>query len=86
MAEPLDFRPEPEAMLSLLWVGELAEEVQRFRLGGTDKAPHRVLVARMLRLTAAEQLAAVCRQLRARDAVWRADPPINDAPPVQASL
>ena len=28
--------------------------------------------------TPAEQLAAVCRQLRGRDAMWHADPPIRD--------
>jgi len=35
----------------------------------------------MLRLPWEEQLAAVCRQLRSRDAFWRADPPIHDTTP-----
>jgi hypothetical protein len=37
---------------------------------------HARLVEAMLRLGPAERLAAVCRQMRARDALWRADPPV----------
>jgi hypothetical protein len=72
------FQPWPEACLSLLWVAELAAEASRARVvQGRSKQTHRALVAAMLRLTWPEQLAAVCRQLRARQAFWRADPPVQ---------
>lgn len=73
------FRPDPEALLSLLWVAELSAEATMSRLvqGRSSKPPsHAALVKLMLRLDPAEQIAAVCRQLRARDALWRADPPV----------
>lgn len=77
--EPASFVPHPEAMLSLLWVRELLAEATASRLiqRRSSKPPsHRVLIDFMLRLDPAEQLAAVCRQLRARTALWRADPPV----------
>lgn len=67
----------PRALLSLLWVAELAAEARRHRLlqDTRKKTPnHNALVAMLLTLTPEEQLASVCRQLRGRDAFWRADP------------
>lgn len=79
VAEPLPFAPRLEAMLYLLWVAELADEARRARLlQGKTNPSHRNLVRRLLdKLTSEEILAAVCRQLRGRDAFWRADPPIR---------
>jgi hypothetical protein len=74
--EPAPFAPHPEALLSLLWVAELHAEAVRARLWRGNAGTHAALVRIMLRLDPAEQLAAVCRQLRGRDALWRADPPI----------
>lgn len=76
------FEPHPEALISLLWVRELYQEALRLRLCGAagSKLPsHKWLVDLFLaRATAEERLAATCRQLRGRDAFWRADPPIRD--------
>jgi hypothetical protein len=81
-AEAASFEVLPDALLSLLWVSELAAEAARARVMTirSSKPPsHAALVKAMLKLTPAEQLAAVCRQLRARNAFWRADPPIVEA-------
>ena len=72
------FMPWPEACLSLLWVAELAEEASRAKLIQTkSRLSHATLIRAMLKLTWPEQLSAVCRQLRSREAFWRADPPIR---------
>lgn len=76
--EPAEqFQPWPEACLSLLWVAELAIEARLANgVQHHGKLTHAALVAAMSRLTWPEQLAAVCRQLRSRQAFWRADAPI----------
>lgn len=76
-AEP--YQPYPAALLSLLWVAELHAEAVRRGLWNGKAPSHARLVALLERLGPAEQIAAVCRQLRARDALWRADPPIRCA-------
>ena len=79
-AEAVRFEPHPAAMLSVLWVAELLAEARRFRVvtDNRKKPPsHAWLVGAMTRLmSSGEQMQAVCRQLRARNAMWRADPPI----------
>lgn len=71
--------PHPEAMLALLWVEELLAEALRHRLAQIRSGwTHAKLVKLLMRLDPEEQTAAVCRQLRARSAFWRADPPISD--------
>lgn len=75
--EALRFNPWPEATLALLWVAELAEEAARFKLGMPKRSTHDKLIKAMLKLDPADQMAAVCRQLRARSFGWRADPPID---------
>lgn len=70
--------PCPTALLSLCWVAELHAEAVLARLCGPKAPTHARLVAMMERLSPAEQMAAVCRQLRKRNALWRADPPITD--------
>lgn len=73
------FAPHPEAMLSLLWVEELYQEATRARViqsGRKTRPSHAALVERMKDLPADMITEAVCRQLRGRDALWRADPPI----------
>lgn len=72
------FRPDPEALLSLLWVGELTEEAVAARIVTPAKRPlsHGSLVKRISEVMSnAEMLVLVCRQLRMRTAQWRADPP-----------
>lgn len=71
------YLPNQEAMLSLLWVAELRAEAGLRGLSPTQKMGHAALVKLLLRLPAEERMEAVCRQLRARDALWRADPPVH---------
>lgn len=71
--------PLPEAMLSLLWVAELHDEAVRRRLWSGKAPTHAKLVKLLERLDLAEQTEAVCRQLRARAALWRADPCVGIA-------
>jgi hypothetical protein len=59
-------------------MAELYAEAVRFRVCGAKAPTHAKLVSYLERLTPKEQLAAVCRQLRARSALWRADPPIRE--------
>lgn len=76
IAESARFEPHPEALLDLLWVAELDAEAARHRVGvSSRKATHQKLVEALLTLTPAEQLAAVCRRLRRRDTMFRADAP-----------
>lgn len=77
--EPTPFAPVPRCALSLLWVAELADEARRARLLAGGRPPtHANLVALLIdKLSSAEITTAVCRQLRARQAFWRADPPIE---------
>lgn len=78
--EAAQFVPHAESMLRVLWVAELADEARRHLLwqGAASKPPaHDRLVKLMMKLTAAERMRSVCRQLRMRDAMWRADPPLN---------
>lgn len=73
------FVPHPEAMLSLLWVEELYAEATRagvYQSGRKTRPSHAALVERMKAFPADEITAAVCRQLRGREALWRADSPV----------
>lgn len=70
--------PLPKVRLGICWRDELYAEAQNYNLQPGSRATHRWLVEAMAkRLTKKEQITAVCRQLRARDAFWRADPAIR---------
>lgn len=73
-AEP--FAPHSEALLSLCWVAELRAEAVRHRVWQGKGGTHSALLQALLRLPAADQLASVCRQLRSRETMFRADPAI----------
>ena len=75
--EPAPQAPHPEALASVLWVEELRAAL---RWGGTRAPPHITLVRAMAALPPRERDALVCRELRARKALWRADPPISREP------
>lgn len=80
------FAPHPEALLSLLWVAELHTEARAAGLLQSGKPPtHAGLVKLLSSLNPDQQLVAVARQLRGRDAFWRADPPIRLTPPEGSS-
>ncbi len=79
VAQPKPFAQDPACMLNVLWRDELFCAVRDCH--GSAPAPritHPQLVKLMLREPAEIQMAAVCRQLRARDALWVADPPIAE--------
>lgn len=76
------FTPHAKSMLQLLWVAELHAEARHHRVVATPSSrpgTHGFLVNKMLELDHDEQVRAVCRQLRQRQAQWRADPPMRDA-------
>lgn len=76
-AEAQDTRSHAVAQLSLLWVPELCDEALRHRIKFTKATNHTTLVSDMAeRMVANDIRRAVCRQLRAREARWRADPAI----------
>ena len=71
-------------MLRLLWKEELLNIGRRHRLGVLARDNMGVLIAKLARsLTGDEIVAGVCAELRARNAFWRADPPIY-APEIAA--
>jgi len=74
LAEAVRAEPYPEAIASLLWVSELAAAL---RIGGARPGTHASLAKRLAALPPAERDALVCRALRGRDALWRADPPVR---------
>lgn len=85
---PLDLAVEAEAvpravvpsmMLEMLWADELRAACGSLKISvsATVTRP-RAIAALLEQATADELMTAVCRELRARDAVWRADDPITD--------
>lgn len=70
------FEPHARAELSLLWVSELAWEARAAGLKVKGKPTHDKLLNLLQDFPAKERRAMTCRQLRARQAMWRADPPI----------
>lgn len=70
--------PHPRMLLGLLWVAELTAEAERHHLiQGKGRWTSAKLIALLLeKLSPDEMLSAVCRQLRGRQAFWRADPPV----------
>lgn len=79
VAEAEPFAPLPEAMLQMLWAQELWAEASRHQIvqGGRKWTRGRIIDALLGRLSFEEQVAAVCRQLRRRDTLYRADPPVS---------
>lgn len=70
-------RPHYQMLMGLLWSAELVDEAIRFRLIQSRSGWTIIkMLAILKKLTPEEQMAAVCRQLRGRDAFWRADPPL----------
>lgn len=65
------------AMLALLWADELRAVASRARISHSPRAAAYKLRPDMARLmTGDEILKGVCRELRGRNAFWKADPPI----------
>lgn len=75
--EPEPFTPHPEALLSLCWVAELRAEAVRHRVWQGKDGTHAALLKAMLRTSPSDQISSVCRQLRGRETLFRADPPLR---------
>lgn len=77
MAEPIGaFAPDPEVQLTVLWVAELRQVAAWAKIGVGPATPHAALVKSLRLLDPDQRRALVCRALRARSALWRADQPI----------
>jgi hypothetical protein len=76
-SEPVPRAPVPEMMLEMLWAEELRNACSHLRMpvGATMSRPKCISLI-LEKASTAEIIAATCAQLRARDAVWRADDPI----------
>lgn len=77
-AEPKPFQPVPEMMLRVLWRQEVFAAADRMRIARTSKSTReRVVKAILEKCSPKEILEQVCIELRARDALWRADQPVR---------
>lgn len=77
-AAPKKFKPVPEMMLEMLWRDELASACSRLRcLTVTPKTTRPVMIKAMLEMPYADVLQQTCIELRAREALWRADAPVQ---------
>lgn len=76
-AEPRPLTPVPECLLRVLWRDELAQACSRLGVAHGKRSTRDHMVRELLRLaTPDELLRQVCAGLRAREARWRADPPL----------
>lgn len=78
-AEPAPRPVHPEMMLEMLWAAELRGCCLRLNIdvAAKRKAPTRPeMIRKLLELSVETLQREVCTELRARDALWRADAPI----------
>lgn len=67
----------PEMMLRMLWAAEIRDACAKLKVAyGAKTTREHCVRAIMSTVEPHEIIGAVCTQLRARDAVWRADPPV----------
>lgn len=77
VAEPRPLKPIAKALLSMPWVEELRTQASEHGLIKSKKPlAHSKLVELMLQLSPEQQMQAVCKALRAREQIARADPPV----------
>lgn len=79
-AEPLPFKVVPVMMLEILWRDELAAVCQRTRCYAVSaKSTRASMIKALLALPTDELQRETCTELRAREALWRADQAIRKA-------
>ncbi|MCA1831189.1 MAG: hypothetical protein LC750_00315 [Actinobacteria bacterium] len=76
-AEPTPRPVHVDMMLEMLWRDELAAACDRLRVSRGKKDRRSDMIAGLKALPVAELQEAVCFELRRRDALWRADPPVT---------
>jgi hypothetical protein len=77
-AEPGPFQPLPEMALQMLWRDELSQVCDRTRtIRGSSRAK---MIAKLIDLPFDLLQREICLELRARNALWRADPSIEIQP------
>lgn len=76
--EPVPRDPVPEMALEMLWAEELRSACAHLRIAtGSKSARPAMIRAISEQCNSAEIQAVVCRELRGRDSLWRADPPVT---------
>ncbi|TQX91294.1 hypothetical protein EQW76_00715 [Rhizobium sp. rho-13.1] len=76
-AEPVPRPVVPQMMLEMLWAEELRASCHMLKISVTSATTRPKAIACLLEFATPQELMAVtCAQLRARDAIWRADNPI----------
>lgn len=76
-AEPVPREVVPEMMLEMLWAEELRNACHALRISVLASTTRPKCISAILASATTEEIiAATCQQLRARDALWRADQPI----------
>lgn len=75
-AEPQPRAPHIEMMMEMLWAAELRGACDRQRIVLSKRPTRPEMIKKLLELPAATLQQEVCTELRARDAMWRADAPI----------
>ena len=77
-AEPSPFKVVPAMMLEMLWRNELAGVCGRTRCYAVSaKSTRPSMIKALLELPTDELLRETCTELRQRDALWRADKPVE---------
>jgi hypothetical protein len=75
-SEPQPRAVHPEMMLEMLWRDELFGACGRLRIALSKKATRPEMIKKLLELPVETLQCEVCTELRMRDALWRADPPM----------
>ncbi len=69
----------PKMMLEMLWAEELRSACARLRIATGSRSTRPWMISELLEKCSIDELqGAVCAELRCRDALWRADPPMGD--------
>ena len=77
-AEPGPFKPVPEMALEMMWRNALAAICDRTRCYAVSaKSTRPNMIKALLALSFAQLQREICTELRARDALWRADKPVR---------
>lgn len=78
-AEPEPRNVHPEMMLEMLWRDELSAVCDRARIVLSKKPTRPEMIKKLLELPIETLQRETCTELRARDALWRADAPVRAA-------